>query len=216
MLRRGDRIAQLVVQRFERARFVEVPELPDSVRGAGGYGSTGGFGPATDRRDDAGTPPEGRHVKFRRKAAEPDAAVEPLDDPAEPTDEAPDQGLGTGGVTGGPYDADDVDDTDGRVDLGALLVLPVEGTDLQLQVDDASGNVLSVLFAGPEGALELRVFAAPRNGDLWSEVRPQIAAETWAAGAAPPPSARAGSAPSWSARCRSSCPTATTVSSRRG
>lgn len=43
-LRRGDRIAQLVVQRFERARFVEVDELPVSVRGAGGYGSTGGFG----------------------------------------------------------------------------------------------------------------------------------------------------------------------------
>ena len=44
-LRRGDRIAQLVVQRFERARFVEVAELPASVRGEGGYGSTGGFGP---------------------------------------------------------------------------------------------------------------------------------------------------------------------------
>ena len=43
-LRRGDRIAQLVIQRFERARFVEVGELPDSVRGSGGYGSTGGFG----------------------------------------------------------------------------------------------------------------------------------------------------------------------------
>jgi dUTP pyrophosphatase len=43
-LRRGDRIAQLVVQRVERARFVEVGELPDSARGAGGYGSTGGFG----------------------------------------------------------------------------------------------------------------------------------------------------------------------------
>jgi dUTP pyrophosphatase len=40
-LRRGDRIAQLVVQRFERARFVEVGVLPDSPRGAGGYGSTG-------------------------------------------------------------------------------------------------------------------------------------------------------------------------------
>lgn len=43
-LQRGDRIAQLVVQRFERARFVEVGELPASVRGEGGYGSTGGFG----------------------------------------------------------------------------------------------------------------------------------------------------------------------------
>ena len=45
-LRRGDRVAQLVVQRFERARFVEVEQLPVSVRGEGGYGSTGGFGPA--------------------------------------------------------------------------------------------------------------------------------------------------------------------------
>lgn len=42
-LRRGDRIAQLVLQRVEQARFVEVDALPGSARGAGGYGSTGGF-----------------------------------------------------------------------------------------------------------------------------------------------------------------------------
>jgi dUTP pyrophosphatase len=42
-LHRGDRIAQLVVQRFEHARFVAVDELPGSARGSGGYGSTGGF-----------------------------------------------------------------------------------------------------------------------------------------------------------------------------
>lgn len=47
-LRRGDRIAQLVIQRVERAGFVEVEQLPDSVRGSGGYGSTGGFEPRTD------------------------------------------------------------------------------------------------------------------------------------------------------------------------
>ena len=40
-LRRGDRIAQLVFQRFERAVLTEVDALPESVRGAGGYGSTG-------------------------------------------------------------------------------------------------------------------------------------------------------------------------------
>ena len=45
-LRRGDRIAQLVVQRFERAVFTEVDALPESVRGAGGYGSTGVESPA--------------------------------------------------------------------------------------------------------------------------------------------------------------------------
>lgn len=41
-LARGDRIAQMVIQRVERAEFVEADALPDSVRGAGGFGSTGG------------------------------------------------------------------------------------------------------------------------------------------------------------------------------
>ncbi|RZU32314.1 dUTP diphosphatase [Blastococcus saxobsidens] len=41
-LRRGDRIAQLVVQAVARVRFVPVAELPASERGAGGHGSTGG------------------------------------------------------------------------------------------------------------------------------------------------------------------------------
>jgi dUTP pyrophosphatase len=46
-LRRGDRIAQLVVQPVVRARFLPVDELPDSERGHGGHGSTGGSGSVT-------------------------------------------------------------------------------------------------------------------------------------------------------------------------
>lgn len=37
----GDRIAQLIVMPVPRANFIEVDELPDSVRGEGGFGSTG-------------------------------------------------------------------------------------------------------------------------------------------------------------------------------
>jgi dUTP pyrophosphatase len=40
-IRRGDRIAQLVVAPVSRAHFELVEELPESVRGAGGFGSTG-------------------------------------------------------------------------------------------------------------------------------------------------------------------------------
>lgn len=40
---RGDRIAQLVVQRVERMRVHEVEQLPGSDRGLDGHGSTGGF-----------------------------------------------------------------------------------------------------------------------------------------------------------------------------
>jgi dUTP pyrophosphatase len=40
-LERGSRIAQLVVQRFETVEVVDVDTLPDTTRGAGGFGSTG-------------------------------------------------------------------------------------------------------------------------------------------------------------------------------
>ncbi|HSN42768.1 MAG TPA: dUTP diphosphatase [Propionibacteriaceae bacterium] len=42
VLKRGDLVAQLVIQAVEHARFDEVDELPDSERGADGHGSTGG------------------------------------------------------------------------------------------------------------------------------------------------------------------------------
>ena len=42
-LSRGDRIAQLVIQRVEHAGFDVVHQLPPSARGVGGFGSTGGF-----------------------------------------------------------------------------------------------------------------------------------------------------------------------------
>jgi dUTP pyrophosphatase len=39
--KKGDRIAQLVIQRVEEAQFVEVMQLPGSERAEGGFGSTG-------------------------------------------------------------------------------------------------------------------------------------------------------------------------------
>jgi dUTP pyrophosphatase len=63
-VRRGDRIAQLVVQRVERPVFLEVDSLDETVRGDTGHGSTGGFGPggpgAAHRDDGGGAPPSGR------------------------------------------------------------------------------------------------------------------------------------------------------------
>ena len=40
-VRRGDRIAQLVVAPFSQARLAEIDSLDDTARGAGGFGSTG-------------------------------------------------------------------------------------------------------------------------------------------------------------------------------
>jgi hypothetical protein len=104
-------------------------------------------------------------VKFRRKSTPEAASAEESE--ATPA-EAPE----------GPHDADDLpDDGLDRIDLGSLLIAPGEGRELRMQVDEASGTVQSVLLAGPDGAVEIRAFAAPRHGDLWSEVRPKIAAD---------------------------------------
>lgn len=42
-VRRGDRVAQLVVQRYAQAELIEVATLPGSDRGGAGFGSTGGY-----------------------------------------------------------------------------------------------------------------------------------------------------------------------------
>ncbi len=113
-------------------------------------------------------------MKFRRKSASTDEVDETttVDDASEGGDASDEQ------HANGPYDVADLPDDDvQRVDLGALLIAPESGRELRLQVDESSGAVQSVVLAGKDGAIELRVFAAPRNGDLWSEVRPQIAAD---------------------------------------
>jgi dUTP pyrophosphatase len=53
---RGDRIAQLVIQRVERAVFHEVESLPGSARADGGFGSTGGHAGASVHPGQAGEP----------------------------------------------------------------------------------------------------------------------------------------------------------------
>lgn len=111
-------------------------------------------------------------MRFRRKS---DEATTVVDDAA---DESAEETASAESFPDGPYDADELpDDGTNRVDLGALLVAPTEGRDLRVQVDQKSGSVRSVMLAGKTGALELRAYAAPRNGDLWSEIRPQIAAD---------------------------------------
>lgn len=117
-------------------------------------------------------------MRLRRKAAGTDADEATTDETAgspDPSGEAPDA---ASAPAEGPYDVDELPGDDvPRVDLGALLVVPTEDQELRVQVDEKSGDVRAVLLANDAGALELRAFAAPRNGDLWSEIRPQIAAD---------------------------------------
>lgn len=118
-------------------------------------------------------------MKFRRKS-DPEQPTAPSDaaetGAAGPDPAAPGAAAAQGGRRG-PFDVSEVDDGVERVDVGSLLVAPSPGRELRLQVNEQTGQVAAVLLAGPDGAMELQVFSAPRNGDLWTEVRPQIASD---------------------------------------
>jgi hypothetical protein len=116
-------------------------------------------------------------LKFRRKSSTPTEPAEPTEpattDPAEEAPAEPAQ-------LQGPYDEDSMPPEAAaveRVDLGSLLIPPVDGLELRLQVDEASGAIAAILLTAEDGALELRAFAAPRNVDLWAEVWPQLEAD---------------------------------------
>ena len=59
-VRRGDRIAQLVVQQVAQVRFVEVDSLDETSRGDTGHGSTGGFGAGSGSSPIVGETPPAR------------------------------------------------------------------------------------------------------------------------------------------------------------
>ncbi len=110
-------------------------------------------------------------MKFRRKAGEAAGAA---DEAAGETTAGPDDSAAT--PTSGPFDVSEVEgDGVDRADLGSVLVPAIADRELRLQVDEQSGQVRSVMLAGSDGACEFQAFAAPRNGDLWGDVRPQIA-----------------------------------------
>jgi hypothetical protein len=112
-------------------------------------------------------------VKFRRNRPDEVVAqeeVETEDSPARPEPRAH-----------GPWDSAEVtidEDDPTKIDLGSLVVTGKPGLELRLQVDEATQQVAAVLLVGPDGAVELRPFAAPRNSDTWDGIRKHIAAET--------------------------------------
>lgn len=78
--------------------------------------------------------------------------------------------------SGGPFDRTEVDGPDGRLDLGALWMPLVEGMELQLQMDEGTGQVTGVFVVLGDSAVQVQAFAAPRSEGIWREVCDEIAA----------------------------------------
>ena len=183
--RRGDRIAQLVIQRVERAVFHEVTVLPGSSRGDGGFGSTGQPQRAIHPPEGVWTPPrlgglpggsygrEGACGVFRRRRSE-DADRDEFD-----YDE-PEQPAGDPRAEGGPWDAEEPFPALERVDLGSLQVPVGPEHEIQLVMAEQHGAWVTVRYR--ESEVQIQAFAAARRGALWDDVRAEIAAEVETAG----------------------------------
>lgn len=76
----------------------------------------------------------------------------------------------------GPWDATEVDLADGvqRLDLGSLVITGRDGLELQVQMDEQSGQVVAITAVVGDGAVQLQAFAAPRTSGIWPEVRHEI------------------------------------------
>ena len=75
----------------------------------------------------------------------------------------------------GPFDVAEVEGRDGRVDLGALWMRGVPGMELRLEIDQTTQQVNAATAVIGDSALQLQAFAAPRSGNLWDEIRAEIA-----------------------------------------
>lgn len=77
----------------------------------------------------------------------------------------------------GPFDIDEVDldaDDIARLDFGSLIVTPFDNMQMQIQVDQESGEVQSLLVVQDDSALEVALFAAPAAEQMIGQVHQEM------------------------------------------
>lgn len=77
-------------------------------------------------------------------------------------------------ATAGPLDEAEANAVRPYVDLGGVKILPREGLQLRLEVEESSQRVVAVALDYAGSTLQIQAFAAPRSSGLWHEIRHQI------------------------------------------
>ena len=83
--------------------------------------------------------------------------------------------------TSGPFDITEVDldaDDVDRLDFGSVILTPFESMQLQLQMEQMTGQIQSILVLDGVSAIEMALFAAPANGSMLGEIRTEMANQT--------------------------------------
>jgi hypothetical protein len=90
------------------------------------------------------------------------------------------EAVATGSNAAGPWDAQEKFPPDERIDFGSLQVPVREGFEIQLNLAEDQGPLITVLRG--DSSLQLQAFAAAKSGGLWDDVRREIAAAVAEAG----------------------------------
>ncbi|MGO2748010.1 DUF3710 domain-containing protein [Microbacterium sp.] len=76
--------------------------------------------------------------------------------------------------TEGPFDESEANPVRPYIDLGGIKILPREGLNLRLEVEEQSKRIVAVGLDYAESSLQVQPFAAPRTLGLWHETRMQL------------------------------------------
>lgn len=76
--------------------------------------------------------------------------------------------------TMGPFDEVEVSGIRPYVDLGSIKLIPREGLNLRLEVEQGTGRVVAAALDFRGSTLQVQPFAASRNAGLWGEIRAQL------------------------------------------
>ena len=77
-------------------------------------------------------------------------------------------------ATDGPFDDSEANPVSPYIDLGGIKILPREGLNLRLEVEEQSKRIVAVGLDYADSSLQVQPFAAPRTGGLWDETRVQL------------------------------------------
>lgn len=77
-------------------------------------------------------------------------------------------------ATEGPLDDSEANPVRPYIDLGGIKILPREGLNLRLEVEEQTKRIVAVGLDYADSSLQVQPFAAPRSGGLWDETRVQL------------------------------------------
>ncbi|PJJ44178.1 uncharacterized protein DUF3710 [Glutamicibacter mysorens] len=101
---------------------------------------------------------------FKRKKAKEQPVAEPAEDAAQNEQEP----------KTGPFDYDDIENTQEYLDFGSILIKPVAGLKVRMDVEESNKRVIAVSLEIAESRIQLMAFSSSKSESLWPGISDKI------------------------------------------